>query len=121
MGMDTMTQSWIGGLRERGNATWPMCRLRVDEQGAVLGPAASWLGWLVPTYSLPWTEISAIHNARGVLGTGGVQFQLRDRVPATRRIGLAKLWPRSAKNPVFLCNARNCAAIFDATLSVNNP
>ena len=109
-----MTRSWIGGLRERANATWPMCRLGMDDRGISLEPSAAWLGWLVPTYTVPWSSVAMVSPARGLLGSGGVLFQLKNQVPAQRRNGLAKLWPASARHPVFWCSVKQRDAILAA-------
>jgi hypothetical protein len=113
-GVDAMTRSWIGGLRERANATWPMCRLRLDQGGICLEPSAAWLGWLVPTYRVPWSSVARASPAQGVFGSGGVRFQLKDPVQAQRRHGLAKLWPASARHPLFWCSIKQRDAILAA-------
>jgi hypothetical protein len=114
MGVDAVTRSWIGGLRERANATWPMCRLRLDDGGISLEPSAAWLGWFVPTYRVPGSSMARVSPARGLFGSGGVRFQLADQVPAQRRNGLAKLWPASTRHPVFWCSAKQRDAILAA-------
>jgi hypothetical protein len=109
-----VTRSWIGGLRERGNATWPMIRLRLDDRGIALEPSAAWLGWLIPTYTVPWSSVARVSPARGLFWSDGVRFHLVDQVPAQRRNGLAKLWPASARHPVFWCSAKQRDAILAA-------
>ncbi len=92
-----------------------MCRLRFDDAGVTLEPSVAWLGWFIPTYRFPWPAVARVAAARGMfLGSDGVRFQLARKVPAQRRNGLAKLWPASARHPVFWCSGRQRDSILAA-------
>jgi len=96
--------TWVGGLRERANASWPLCRLRLGEHGVVLEPTWGWLGFLAPTYAFPWEQVAGVYPVQGALfGSGGIRFELKESIPATKRHWMARLWPRSATHPIFWC------------------
>lgn len=113
--MPELHRSWIGGLRESGNASWPMCRLSMDNTGLTFEPSAAWLAWVLPTYRVRWSEIASIRPARGaLLGSHGVRFELHGPVSALRRPRIPGLWPASARHPVFWCFGRDRDAILAA-------
>ena len=48
-------------------ATWPLVRLDQYSWGIRIGPNFPWLGWLLPTTDLPWSEILLARRARRTL------------------------------------------------------
>jgi hypothetical protein len=101
-----MNSGWIGGLRERANPTWPMCRLRMDEQGIVLEPSSPLFAWLLPVYRIPWASVATVSATHGTFGSIGIRFSLVAPVAAARRAGAAVLWPELATHPIFWCSRR---------------
>ncbi len=100
--MNGREHSWVGGVRQRANATWPLCRLAMDAGGVTIGPSTKLLALFMPTYAIPWPRVAHVATTRGDLfGTFGVRFHLAEPVKATRRMGLAVLWPAAAHEPVF--------------------
>ena len=48
--------TWFGRWWPLG-ATWPFVRLDQYSWGIRIGPNLRWMGWLLPTTDLPWSEI----------------------------------------------------------------
>jgi hypothetical protein len=110
--MTATTRSWIGGLRNRSNASSPLARLTIDDTGATLGPSAGWLHWFVPTYRFPWSSVAKVEATRAtLLGYASIRFTLMSEVPAQQRRAFARLWPSSTRHPIFWCWGRDRAAI----------
>ncbi len=65
--------SVIGGLRVPSNGwgtitvTWPVARFRICDGRVVIGPSSSALGWLLPTWTFPFTDLAKVERTgRGV-------------------------------------------------------
>ena len=71
-------QSFVGGGRWFGPgfwpvcATWPLTRLEQFGWGIRVGPNFRWIGWVVPTTELRWSEILVARRVRT-----GIRFNLR--------------------------------------------
>jgi hypothetical protein len=91
----------IGGMRNGGNASWPLARLVLTPNGVTLGPAHKWLAFLVPTYSFSWEQVTSVDRIRGFLGSLGLQFILNVPVEGNRISGSFLVWPKVATRPIF--------------------
>ena len=95
--------TWIGGLFEGyANATFPLCRLTIDEIGANLSPTWRWLSFFMPTYAFGWEDVTGVTKFRRLLSVG-LRFHLNRPAAATQRRGLGVFWPVQARQPVFWC------------------
>ena len=56
----------------------------------------------LPTYDFSWDVVSSVDRVHGgMLGSLGLQFVLKEPVPAKRRMGWGWFWPRHASRPTF--------------------
>jgi hypothetical protein len=103
-----------GGMRELADHRRPWVRLRVDAQGARLGP---WMPGMrrMPTYAFRWSDVEGIEPVTDRYLSGpGVRFVLRTPVPALQGPPNAARWP-DARQPVFLCGSdRRLRAVLSA-------
>lgn len=103
----TAKYEWIGGLRERANASWPFCRLRIHDDLCTLEPTWGWLAIIEPTYEFTWDDIDSVFVIRGAMfGSTGIRFKLKQPVAAKRQTAFAKLWPHNARHPIFWCSPK---------------
>jgi hypothetical protein len=47
--------------------TAPMAELRIFERGVLIGPSHRWLGILVPTWALNWSDLASVHEKGSIL------------------------------------------------------
>jgi hypothetical protein len=94
-----------GGMREVADHKRPWVRLRVDAQGARLGPWLPGGRRAIPTYVIPWSQVERIETLSDRYLSGpAVRFVLRAPVPALLGAPNAGRWP-DAQQPVFLCGS----------------
>ena len=116
-----LIESAVGGLRlaHGGNATWPLIRLDVCENGVRLGPSSRFLRPIVPTYWFSWSDLEGVDEVTG-LGCQGLEFTPAREVPAVRR---ATFWPRVADRPCFWIRSKDMPRIehaFPASMPVTH-
>ena len=96
---------FLGGMREQADHGSPWVRLRVDRQGARLGPWFPFTRRSIPTYVMPWAQVERVEPVVDRYRSGAaVRFVLRAPVAALEGPPNAARWP-DAKQPLFLCGS----------------
>ena len=85
---------FVGGLRAGVlGATWPLARLTLGADGLSIAPTWRWLGLLIPSFDLSWSDVRRVEVTVGPLGIEqGIRFVLKHRVDRSQRRWFACVW-----------------------------